>query len=104
MGDIREVADVRLNGKKLGVLWSAPWRVEITDSVKPAGNMLEIDVVNLWANRVIGDLNQPKEKRFTKTHDAFRFNMITKDTPLLDAGLLGPVKVLGEKDKIVEKD
>jgi hypothetical protein len=95
LGDVKEVAEVRLNGKKLGVLWSAPWRVEITDAVKAGDNTLEIDVVNLWANRVIGDLSRPKEQRFTKTHDAFRFNMITKDTPLLDAGLLGSVNVLG---------
>jgi hypothetical protein len=97
MGDVRNVADVRLNGKKLGILWCFPWRVEITDAAKPTGNELEIDVINLWANRVIGDLNQPKAKRFTKTHDAFRFNMITKDTPPLDAGLLGPVAVLREE-------
>ncbi len=55
---------------------------------------LEIDVVNLWANRVIGDLNLPKEKRVTVTHDAFRFDMITKSTSLLDSGLLGPVSLL----------
>jgi len=94
LGAVKAVADVRLNGKELGVLWTAPWRVDITDAVRPAGNALEIDVVNLWANRVIGDLNQPKEKRFTVTHDAFRFDMITKTTSLLDSGLLGPVSIL----------
>jgi hypothetical protein len=95
LGNVKNVAEIRLNGKKLGVLWSAPWQMDITSAVKPAGNELEIDVIDLWANRVIGDLKQPKEKRYTKTHDAFRFNMITKDTPLLDAGLLGSVNVLG---------
>jgi hypothetical protein len=104
LGDVKEVAEVRLNGKKLGVLWSSPWRVEITDTVKPSGNVLEIDVISLWANRVIGDLKGPKEKRFTKTHDAFRFDMITKNTPLLEAGLLGPVKVLGEGNATGKKD
>jgi hypothetical protein len=93
LGQIKHVAEVRLNGKKLGVLWCAPWRVEITGAVKTTGNVLEIDVINLWANRVIGDLKQPKEKRFTSTHDAFRFNMITGNTPLLDAGLMGPVRI-----------
>jgi hypothetical protein len=53
--------------------------------------VLEIDVINLWPNRVIGDLNQPKEKRFTKTHEAFRFDMLTKNTRLIESGLLGPV-------------
>ncbi len=93
LGEIKDVAEVRLNGKKLGVLWCSPWRVEITDAVKPIGNLLEVDVINLWANRVIGDLNKPKEERFTKTHDGFRFDFLTGKTPLIKSGLLGPVKL-----------
>jgi len=96
LGDVKHIAEVRLNGKKLGILWCAPWRVEITEAIKPTDNLLEIDVINLWANRVIGDLNHPIDERFTKTHDAFRFDMITKDTSLLNAGLLGPVAILKE--------
>lgn len=96
LGNVQDVAEVRLNGKKLGILWCAPWRVEITWPIKSTGNLLEIDVINLWANRVIGDLNLPKEKRFTKTHDGFRFDMIRGSTPLLNSGLLGPVKIMKE--------
>ena len=96
LGAVKAVAEVRLNGRSLGVLWTAPWRVDITNTVRPAGNALEIDVINLWANRVIGDLNLPKEKRVSVTHDAFRFDMITKTTSLLDSGLLGPVSILRE--------
>jgi len=91
LGAVKNVAEVRLNGTKLGVLWCAPWRVDITKAVQPRGNVLEVDVVDLWANRVIGDLSLPKEKRFTRTHDAFRFDMLRATTPLLEAGLLGPV-------------
>lgn len=91
LGNVKDVAEVRLNGHKLGILWCAPWRVEITETVKAKGNRLEIDIINLWANRVVGDLNLPKENRFTKTHDTFRFNMLMPNTPLLDSGLLGPV-------------
>ena len=98
LGNVKEVAEVRLNGKKLGILWCSPWRVDITQAVKPAGNVLEIDVINLWANRVIGDLNQPKEKRFTKTHDAFRFDMLTKNTTPIDSGLLGPVTLQRDEE------
>lgn len=94
LGKVKEVAEVRLNSKKLGILWCFPWRVDITKAVKPTSNVLEVDVINLWANRVIGDLNQPKEKRFTKTHDAFRFDMLTKNTRPIDSGLLGPVTLL----------
>ena len=82
---------MRLNGQHLGILWCPPWRVDITQAVKSTGNVLEVDVVNLWANRVIGDLDQPKEKRLTKTHDVFRFKMLTKNTRLIESGLLGPV-------------
>ena len=96
LGNVKEVAEVRLNGRKLGILWCSPWRVDITKAVKPAGNKLEVDVINLWANRVIGDLNQPKEKRFTKTHDAFRFDMLAWNTRPIDSGLLGPVTLLKE--------
>jgi hypothetical protein len=94
LGDVKEVAEVRLNGRNLGVMWCPPWRVEVTDAIKSGNNNLEIDIVNLWANRVIGDLGQPPEKRITKTHDRFRFDMLRVITPLPDAGLIGPVRLL----------
>jgi hypothetical protein len=97
LGALKHVAEVRLNGKKLGTLWTAPWRVEITAAVRPAGNVLEIDVVNLWVNRVVGDLNRPKGKRITETHDVFRFGMVRPTTPLLDSGLFGPVTLRAEE-------
>jgi len=93
LGKVQHVAAVRLNGRNLGTLWTAPWRVDITDALRPSGNLLEIDVVNLWVNRVVGDLNLPKEKRVVETHDVFRFGMVQPTTPLLDSGLLGPVSI-----------
>jgi hypothetical protein len=90
LGKVKNVAQVRLNGKDLGVVWTAPWQVEITDAVKPAGNLLEIDVVNLWPNRLIGDAALPPEKRLTTTN----VTAYTKDSPLLPSGLLGPVTLL----------
>lgn len=94
LGNVKHVATVWLNGKNLGILWCAPWQVEITDFVKDSDNVLEIEVVNLWANRVIGDWKLPKEKRFTRTHDVFRFDMLRESTPLTNSGLLGPVLIL----------
>ena len=87
LGEVKNVARVRLNGKDLGVLWTRPFRVEITGAVQPADNLLEITVTNLWPNRLIGDAALPPEKRFTRTH----VTKFTKDTPLLPSGLLGPV-------------
>jgi len=93
LGKLSHVAEVRLNGRNLGILWCAPWRVEITGDIKALDNMLEVDVINLWANRVIGDLNLPREKRFTATHDIFRFDELRKNTPLIESGLFGPVRI-----------
>jgi len=86
LGDLRNVARVRLNGKDLGVLWTKPFRVEITGAVRPDGNILEVDVVNLWPNRLIGDAALPPEKRLGQTNITYK-----KDHPLLESGLLGPV-------------
>jgi hypothetical protein len=85
---------VRLNGKDLGVIWTAPWRVEITGAVKPKGNKLEIDVVNVWLNRLITDGEMPPEKRLTRINSMFYGY---KKGTLLPSGLLGPVRVLTVK-------
>ena len=60
LGTVRNLARVRLNNQDLGVVWCAPWRVEISPVVKPAGNTLAITVVNTWANRLIGDELSPR--------------------------------------------
>ncbi|GAA4339143.1 hypothetical protein GCM10023149_49650 [Mucilaginibacter gynuensis] len=91
LGDVKNVAEVKLNGKNLGVVWCAPWQVDITDAVKEKGNILEVEVTNLWANRVVFDLSLPVAKRLTKTHESFRFDMLNTNTPILASGLLGPV-------------
>ncbi len=93
LGDVKDVAAVRLNGRDLGVLWCAPWRVDITDAVRSGTNTLEVEVTNLWVNRVIGDLNLPADRRITRTHDGFRFDFLTGKTPLARSGLFGPVRM-----------
>jgi hypothetical protein len=89
LGTVNYLAEVRLNGKHLGVVWCAPWRVEITEAVRGRGNELEIDVVNLWPNRLIGDAGLPPEKQLTKTN----VRTFKAGAPLLPSGLLGPVKL-----------
>ena len=98
LGNVKNIATVRLNGKNTSVLWTTPWRVDITAAVKPEDNVLEIDVVNVWANRVIGDLGLPKERRLTRTHDEFRFDFISKNSPIRESGLLGPVTLKVERE------
>jgi len=93
LGAVREIASVKLNGKDLGVLWMHPARVDITAAVKPSGNELEVKVVNLWPNRLIGDAFLPPEKQFTKTN----MHRFTKNSHLLPSGLLGPVQIFCNK-------
>lgn len=92
LGNLRELAEVRLNGRLLGVVWSPPFRVDITGAAKPAGNKLEVTVVNFWPNRIIGDAALPQAERLTRTN----IRKLTKDTRLMESGLLGPVRVLEE--------
>ncbi len=90
LGGVKHLAAVRLNGKPLGVLWAVPFRVDVTDAVKPAGNVLEVEVTNFWPNRLIGDAALPAEKRVTRTN----VTTFDKDSPLHPSGLLGPVRIL----------
>lgn len=90
LGAVHEVGSVRLNGRDLGVVWTKPAQVDITDAVKAAGNALEVTVVNLWPNRLIGDEALPKELRLTETN----MRKFGSASPLLPSGLIGPVRVL----------
>jgi hypothetical protein len=108
LGRVHDLCRVRLNGRDLGVVWTAPWRVDISASVKSAGNELEIEVVNGWVNRLIGD-QQPADKDVRtltfaagmlgdKPVKAGRYTYSTykyygADSPLMPAGLLGPVTI-----------
>ena len=59
LGNLKNIGHIRLNGKDLGILWTAPWQVDITGALKNKGNVLEVEVSNLWINRLIGDEKQP---------------------------------------------
>jgi hypothetical protein len=93
LGDVRELAEVKVNGRSCGILWAPPFRVDITGAVGQGENSLEIDVVNFWPNRIIGDQFLPPAQRFTRTN----IRKLRKSTPLMDSGLLGPVRLLSEK-------
>ena len=89
LGQVKYLAEVRLNGMDLGVLWKPPFRVDISQAAKPGKNMLEVKVTNLWPNRLIGDQFLPESQRITRTND----KTYTKKSPLLESGLLGPVSI-----------
>ncbi|MEN6450471.1 MAG: glycosyl hydrolase, partial [Thermoguttaceae bacterium] len=89
LGEVKDLAEVRLNGQRLGVVWCPPWRIEITDAVRPGENELEVTVANQWVNRLIGDAALPPEKRVTWT----TWSPYTATSPLQPSGLLGPVRI-----------
>jgi hypothetical protein len=90
LGDLRELADVKLNGKSCGITWSPPFRVDISRVLRPGKNELEIQVVNFWPNRLIGDAALPPQSRITRTN----IRKLTPETPLMPSGLFGPVMIL----------
>ena len=55
LGSVKNLAEVTVNGRQLGILWKAPFRVDISAAVLPGKNTIEVKVVNLWVNRMIGD-------------------------------------------------
>ncbi len=98
LGKVSVSAKVWLNGRDLGVAWCAPWRVKLGDALQAGENELEIEVVNCWPNRLIGDGLLPKEQRRTHTnlrvYEAFKPNGEKKNLKLLPSGLHGPVHLL----------
>jgi hypothetical protein len=114
LGRVKNMARVTLNGKELGVIWTAPWRIDISADVHEKNNELTIEVANLWPNRLIGDEkkpfdgisnnkwpdwllnNQPRTSgRYTFT-TARHYNA---GSSLLESGLMGPVTIIQESIK-----
>jgi hypothetical protein len=119
LGRVEVIAALRLNGRDLGILWKPPYRLDVTDALRPGRNALEVRVTNLWPNRLIGDEQFPAEHDYPVT--AFsatggiaaipawfvegrpkppgpRVTFTTwkhydKGSPLLESGLLGPVRL-----------
>ena len=89
IGPIEGVARVRLNGKDVGTVWSAPWSVDVSDALKPGANALEIDVTNTWVNQLLANAEKAKEKRTAWTF----ISVNLKNVKPQSSGLIGPVVV-----------
>ena len=89
LGKVNDIAVVRVNGQELATLWQPPYRLDITAAVKPGANTLEVDVVNTWNNRLAGDAALPLAQR----HTFVTMPTVSKDSPLMPAGLIGPVTI-----------
>jgi (4-O-methyl)-D-glucuronate---lignin esterase len=90
LGEVKNLAEVIVNGKSLGVVWHAPYRVDATSALKPGANTIAVKVINAWVNRLIGD-QQPGVTTPISFADVKPYKA---DSPLLDSGLLGPVRIL----------
>ena len=96
LGNVEVMARVTLNGKDIGTRWIAPYTLDVTDHIQKGENKLEIEVANLWVNRLIGDAKLPAEKRLTWTtfHNAYG-----ADSPLFPSGLIGPIRIVTESKR-----
>lgn len=117
LGDLAEIAEITLNGKRLGLVWLPPYRIEISGAVNAGMNQLEIQVANLWANRLNGDSLRSESTRFTRSNlDRIQTDptsdssygkvpkgktrpVYTDIPPLMKSGLFGPVRIISPKGK-----
>jgi hypothetical protein len=90
LGDVKNLAEVSVNGQPLGILWKAPFRIDVTGALKPGDNLLTVAVTDLWVNRLIGDQQPDAARKYTFTTQPF----YRANSPLLPSGLLGPVQVV----------
>jgi hypothetical protein len=96
LGQVGDVAEVWLNGQRVGGVWKAPYQLDVTQAAKAGDNQLVVKVGNVWLNRFVGDHQPGATKRaFTNASEGGGFSMlgtgIGKDTPLTPSGLIGPV-------------
>lgn len=90
LGAVKNLAAISVNGKSLGTLWKEPFQVDLTSCARPGANDLEIQVVNLWPNRLIGDQKLPEAQRVTWAS----VQPYKAGDKLLPSGLLGPVRIV----------
>jgi hypothetical protein len=124
LGEVAVMAQVKLNGQDLGILWKEPYRVDVTGVLRPGDNDLEVKVVNLWINRLIGDEQLPEDSernsdgtlkrwpewlikgqpsptgRFTFTS----WRLWKKDDALVPSGLIGPVTLTAAEISILDSN
>jgi hypothetical protein len=94
LGGVESLADVTLNGHEFGTFWKQPFRLDVTDVIKPGANELEVKVVNAWHNRLVGQKKEPAAFSAPDVFKPWLFKEVNIDGPLLPSGLLGPVQLL----------
>jgi hypothetical protein len=100
LGNVLEMASIKINGHAMPVRWSAPFVFDITAFLKTGSNQLEVEVVNLWPNRLIGDAKLPKEKRLTQTN-IMKYDIESRTIRYWSRNLLGTVPRVKTKTGII---
>ncbi len=95
LGNVLEMASIKINGNKMPVSWCFPFEYDITKYAKEGSNDLEVEVVNMWPNRLILDGSLPKNLRLTKTN-INKFEATDAEKFLRKSGLTGPVEVVSK--------
>ena len=97
LGDVKNIAEVIVNGKNVGIAWKKPFRLDVTDALRSGQNTVQIKVTNLWVNRLIGDA-QPERGTAGITNKITFTTMpfYQATSPLLPSGLMGPVRILSK--------
>ncbi len=93
LGDVEQIAVVKVNGKEAGTLWAAPYSLDVTDLLKEGENLIEVSVTSTWYNRLVYDASLPEDQRRTWTIAGPKAG-----APLHDSGLLGPVKLVAKME------
>ena len=115
LGALHDMARVSVNGQDLGIVWTPPLRVDVTDALRAGANLLEIEVANRWRNRLVGDERLGPEAEYAGGGNLLRWpdwisgagrrpatgrttfatwRHFSADSPLLPSGILGPVRIL----------
>jgi hypothetical protein len=100
LGRLWTIADVRLNGKDLGILWTPPFTVDCTEALKDGENEIAVEITNTWYNRLIGDA-RPRGERLTRTNVTTSGGTPWAELEPIESGLLGPVRLVAVAEKKV---
>jgi hypothetical protein len=99
LGTVKDIAEVKINGEPLGILWKEPYKVDVSDVLEQGANRLEIKVTNQWNNRIAGDRSLPEDKKILSATGVRLRLGGTQELPLDESGLLGPVTVFSVSEE-----